>query len=59
MRQLDEPHLRFAIKSVYTCYEMHTRIVAMRKCLVTEIDEAGSRHNQSKCDDDQMIVSPS
>ncbi|XBI08315.1 hypothetical protein VPH35_136061 [Triticum aestivum] len=23
MRQLDESHLRFAAKSVYTCYEMH------------------------------------
>ena len=48
MRQLDEPHLRFAAKSVYTCYEMHRRIVDMRKCLVTEIDVAGSSHNQSK-----------
>ncbi|VAI17530.1 hypothetical protein VPH35_083051 [Triticum aestivum] len=23
MRQLDEPHVRFAAKSMYTCYEMH------------------------------------
>ncbi|XBI11466.1 hypothetical protein VPH35_138522 [Triticum aestivum] len=30
MRQLDEPHLRFAAKSVYKCYEMHRRIVDMR-----------------------------
>ncbi|XBH62748.1 hypothetical protein VPH35_116890 [Triticum aestivum] len=48
MRQLDEPHLRFAAKSVYTCYEMHKRIVDMRKCLVTQIDEPGSSHKQSK-----------
>ena len=48
MRQLDEPHLRFAAKSVYTCYEMHRRIVDMRKCLVTQIDEPGSSHKQSK-----------
>ena len=48
MRQLDEPHLRFADKRVYTCYEMHRRIVDMRKCLVTEIDEARSSHKQSK-----------
>ncbi|XBH68369.1 hypothetical protein VPH35_096554 [Triticum aestivum] len=27
MRKLDEPHLTFAAKSVYTCYEMHKRIV--------------------------------
>ena len=27
MRRLDEPHFRFAAKSVYTCYEMHRRIV--------------------------------
>ena len=45
MRQLDEPHLRFAAKGMYTCYEMHRRIVDMKKCLVTEIDEAGSSHN--------------
>ena len=44
---LDEPHLRFAAKSVYTCYEMHRWIIDMRKCLVTEIDEAGSSHKQS------------
>ena len=48
MRQLDEPHLRFAAKSVYTCYEMHMRIIDMRKCLVTQIDEPGSSHKQSK-----------
>src|SRR5215216_6109551 len=48
MRQLDEPHLRFATKSVYTCYEMHRRIVDMRKCLITQIDESGSSHKQSK-----------
>ena len=47
MRQLDEPDLRFAAKSMYTCYEMHRRIVDMRKCLVTEIDEVGSSHKQS------------
>ena len=48
MRQLDEPHLRFAAKSVYTCYEMQRRIVDMRKCLLTQIDEPGSSHKQSK-----------
>ena len=47
MRQLDEPHLRFAAKSMYTCYEMDRRIVDMRKCLVTQIDEPGSSHKQS------------
>ena len=47
MRQLDEPHLRFAAKSVYTCYEMQMQIVDMRKCLVTKINEAGSSHKQS------------
>ena len=48
MWQLGEPCLRFAAKSVYTCYEMHRRIVDMRKCLVTDIEEVGSSHNQSK-----------
>ena len=48
MQQLDESHLRFVAKSVYTCYEMHRRIVDMRKCLVTQIDEPGSSHEQSK-----------
>jgi hypothetical protein len=47
MRQLDEPHLRFVAKCVYTCYEMHRRIVDMRKCLVPKINEAGSSHKQS------------
>ena len=56
MRQLDEPHLRFAAKSVYTCYEMHKRILDMRKCLVTEIDEAGSSHNQSKRHKRKMMI---
>ena len=35
-------------KSVYTCYEMHRWIVDMRKCLVTQIDDPGSSHKQSK-----------
>ncbi|XBI18922.1 hypothetical protein VPH35_060577 [Triticum aestivum] len=48
MRQLDKPHLMFAAKSMYTCYEMHKRIVDMRKCLVTQIDEPGSSHKKSK-----------
>ena len=47
MWQLDEPHLRFAAKSVYTCYKMHMLIVDMRKCLVPKIDKAGSSHRQS------------
>ena len=48
MRQLDEPHLRIAAKSVCTCYEMHRWIIDMKKCLVTQIDESGSSHKQSK-----------
>ena len=55
MRQLDEPHLRFVAKSVYTCYEMHRRIVDMRKCLVTRIDPQAQQASQ-EVDDDQMIV---
>ena len=39
---------RFAAKIMDTCYEMHRRIVDMRKCLVTQIDEPGSSHKQSK-----------
>ena len=49
MQQLDEPHVRFVAKSVYTCYEMHRQIVDMRKCLVTQIYEPVSSHKQSKC----------
>ena len=57
MRQLDESHLRFAAKSVYTCYEMHRRIVDMSTCLVTQIDVIGSAEQASQeVDDDQMIV---
>ena len=48
MRQLDEPHLRFAGKSVYTCYKMHRWIVDMRKCLVTQTNEPGLSHKQIK-----------
>lgn len=48
MWQLDEPHLRFAAKSVYTCYDIHRRIVDMRKCLVTQIEEAKSSQKQRK-----------
>ena len=48
MRQLDEPHLRLATKSVYTCYKMHMRIVDMRKCPITQIDKPISSHKQSK-----------
>ena len=48
MWRLDEPHLWFAAKIVYTCYEMHRWIVDMRKCLITKIDEPGSSHKQSK-----------
>ena len=44
MRRLDEPHLRFMAKSVYTCYEMHMQIVDMRKCIITQIDEPGLSH---------------
>ena len=48
VRRLDEAHLKFVAKNMYTCYEMHMRIVDMRKCLVTQIDEPGSSHKQSK-----------
>ena len=48
MRQLDEPHLRFEVKSMHTCYEMHRQIVDMRKCLVTQIDEPRSIHKKSE-----------
>ena len=44
MQRLDEPHLRSTATSVYTCYEMHKRIVDMRKYLVSQIDEPGSSH---------------
>ncbi|XP_073353824.1 uncharacterized protein [Aegilops tauschii subsp. strangulata] len=45
MWRLDEAHLKFAAKNVYTCYEMHMRIVNMRECLLPIIDE-GSSHQQ-------------
>ena len=48
MRQLDGPHLRFAAKSVYTCYEMKRRIVDMMKCPVTQIDDPRLSHKKSK-----------
>jgi hypothetical protein len=41
VRRLDEDHLKFATKGVYTCYEMYRRIIDMRKCLIP-IDEEGS-----------------
>ena len=47
MRLLDEPHLRFAAKSVYTCYEMHRRIVDMRECLLPVIGNGSSHHQSS------------
>ena len=60
MRQLDEPRLRFAAKSVYTCYEMHRRIVDMRKCLITQIDgawiEPQAEQASLEVNDDRMIV---
>ena len=46
MRQLDESHLRFVAKSVYTCYKMHKQIVDMMKCLVTQFDESGESHKK-------------
>ena len=42
--RLDEEHVKYA----HTSYEMHRRIVDMRKCLVTQIDEPGSSHKKSK-----------
>ena len=39
MQQLYDPHLMFAAKSMYTCYQMHWCIVEVRKCLITQIDE--------------------
>jgi hypothetical protein len=44
--RLDEAHLKFAAKSVYTCYEMHMRIVDMWECLLPLTGE-GSSHQQS------------
>ena len=35
-------------KRVYTWYGMHRRIIDMRKCLVTQIDEPGSSHKKRK-----------
>jgi hypothetical protein len=46
VRRLDEDHLKFAAKGVYTCYEMYRRIVDMRKCLLP-VDDEGSSHKQS------------
>ena len=48
MEKLDKAHIVYAAKEAYTSYDMYRRIVDMRKCLVTEIEEAGSSHNQSK-----------
>ena len=45
--RLDEQHVKYAAKDAYTSYEMYRRIIDMRNCLVTEIDEAGSSHKQS------------
>ena len=46
--RLDEQHVKYVAKDVYTSYEMYRRIVDMRKCFVMEVDEAGSSHNQGK-----------
>jgi hypothetical protein len=46
VRRLDEAHLKFVAKNMYTCYEMHRRIIDMRQCLLPVIGE-GSSHQQS------------
>ena len=57
MQQLDEPHLRFAAKSVYTCYEMHRQIVDMRKYQNRRARiEPQAEQASQEVDDDQMIV---
>ena len=43
MEKLDKAHVVYATKDAYTSYDMHRRIVDMRKCLVT-LDKAGSSH---------------
>ncbi|KAE8769254.1 hypothetical protein D1007_59198 [Hordeum vulgare] len=46
VKRLDEYHLHFAAKEVYTCYEMFRRIVDMRRCFLPE-DDKGSSHKES------------
>jgi hypothetical protein len=46
VRRLDEAHLKFVVNNVYTCCEMHRKIVDMRKCLLPVTGE-GSSHQQS------------
>ena len=41
--RLDEQHVKYAAKDVYTSYEMYRQIVDMRKCLLPALDE-GSSH---------------
>ena len=48
MEKLDKAHVVYAAKEAYTSYDMHRRIVDMRKCLITQIDEPGSSHKKSK-----------
>ena len=45
--RLDEQHVKYASKDMYTSYKMYRRIVDMRKCLLPAPDE-GSSHKQSK-----------
>ncbi|KAI5021630.1 hypothetical protein ZWY2020_058360 [Hordeum vulgare] len=48
VKGLDAHHLQTAAKEVYTCYDMSTRIVDMRNCLLSEYAK-GSIHKQSGC----------
>ena len=41
--RLDELHVKYAAKDVYTSYDMYRRIIDMRKCLLHGTDE-GSIH---------------
>ena len=59
MWQLDEPHLRFAAKSLYTCYEMHSgsltwevpRYPNRRAQIEPQAEQASQEIN-----DDQIII---
>jgi hypothetical protein len=46
MEKLDKAHVVYAAKEAYTSYEMYTRIVDMRKCLLPQNGQ-GSSQKQS------------
>ncbi|KAE8782173.1 hypothetical protein D1007_44459 [Hordeum vulgare] len=43
MEKLDKAHVVYADKEAYTSYEMYTRIVDMRKCLLPQNGQGSSR----------------